>query len=1120
MPGRLCAPRSRSTPKPGNKPSGRRVRPSRLLEPLEARVLQSADVLTYHNDNARTGANLQETELTPTDVNAAQFGKLFSYPVDGQIYSQPLLVSNLTIPGQGPRNVVFVATEHDSVYAFDADSNAGPNGGMIWHNSFVDPQAGVTTVPTADTGSTVIEPEIGITGTPVIDRSTDTLYVVAETKEIVGGATHYVQRLHALDLVSGAEKLGGPVTIADTIYDGANFTYVSGSAVSGTGDGTDSSGLIYFNALREFQRSGLLLLNGVVYIAWASNGDVAPYHGWVIGYDAKTLSTSAVFCDSPDGSDGGIWMSGGAPAADSEGNIFFMTGNGTFDANAGGNDYGDSFVELSTANHGLAPVDFFAPYNQDVLASQDLDLGAGGVMLLPDQSGGTPQELIGGSKTGILYLLNRNDLGGFNAAGDQVLQEVGQFTSVFDTPAYFNGWVYVHNITDVIRAFQLTDGILSGPVSSGPDKYSYPGDSPSISADGSANAIVWDVDYNAFGGMAVLHAYDATDLSRELYNSSQAGMRDQLDAGTRFAVPTVGDGHVFVGTSDSLAVFGFIQPAAPTGLTASLGPGATIDLTWTSNSDDASEFKIERSADGTNFTVSGAIPAVPQGNTASYVDTFPDGGGMTLAYQVVAVNGSGGTASPPSNLASVSIPAPAVDFTDNYLSDSMANYTETPQTSAPAFQDHWAIANGALTYSVVATSGDNTSLFLLNGAVASTSGLSQFTTTGDLISPQNVSAGLVVSGDPTDGGFVVEESDDGSLAGHLVLLRETGSQLAGDDSQAIVLADLGAVGAHAADTFHIAATVDRTQANPLITISVADLTDPSFILPAQTVSDSPDPRDYGGAQVGWRARSAVVAAAFRADNLGLSNQTGRPPPLDTITGTTGDDLITLSRDTDGIDIDWTIGDQSGSLSALSPNGLTIDGEAGTETVIFDNSLGSALPRLLKLNGQFVIQGMPGVGPNQEIDIESSTVQIDYDGPSPLAAIQTLLKGGAIFSSTLAANANMAIADLDSADPLNTGQSPDSIVLRPAVMGNASLGGLVDFVDLVNLVRNFNKTDTDWTMGDFDYDGKVDFSDLVLLARHYGQSFSMTTTATQNLTPEVSGELAKGRRRLSVRLSGG
>lgn len=1118
MPGKLRAPKPHWAHESQLKRAGARVPPWRLLEPLEPRMLLSADVLTYHNDDGRTGANLQETELTPSDVNAAQFGKLFSYPLDGQTYAQPLLVSNLTIPGQGVQNVVFAATEHDSVYAFDTDSNAGPDGGLIWHDSFINPQAAVTTVPSADTGASVIQLEIGITGTPVIDRSTNTLYVVAETKEIIDGAAHYVQRLHALDLVSGAEKFGGPVTIADTIYDGTNFSFVSGPSVPGTGDGSDSSGMLYFNALRELQRSGLLLLNGVVYIAWASNGDVAPYHGWVIGYDAQTLTTASMFCDTPDGSDGGIWMSGGAPAADADGNIYLMTGNGTFDADAGGNDYGDSFVKLSTSHGKLTPVDFFAPFNQSVLASQDLDLGAGGVMLPPDQSGPISQEVIGGSKTGILYVLDRTRLGGFNAASDQVVQEVGQYTSVFDTPAYFNGWVYVHNINDVIRAYQLTDGLLSGPVSSGPDKYSYPGDSPSISADGSDNAIAWDVDYNAFGGTAVLHACDATDLSRELYNSSQAGTRDQLDAGTRFAVPTVGDGHVFVGTSDSLAVFGLFQPAAPTGLTASLGPGATIDLSWTSNSDSASSFEVERSTDGTNFTLVGAVPPVPQGNTVSYVDTYPDAGGLTLAYQIIAVNGGAGTASAPSNLASVSVPAPAINFIDNYLSDSGPNYTETAQGAAPAFQDHWTVANGALTYSVVAINGGNTSLLLLSPSVVSTAGLSQFTTSGDLISPQDISAGLVISGDSINGGFVVQESNTGRLPGHLVLMRETGAQLAGDDTQAVVLLDFGQIGTHAADTFHIAATVDRTQTRPLITVSVADLTDPSFVIPAQTVSDSLDVRDFGGTQIGWRARSGDVTATFGADNLGLSNQTGRPPPLDTITGTAGDDIITIWRDNDGVDIDWSIADQSGSLSVLSPNGLTINGVAGTETVVFDNSQGSALPRLLKLNGQFILQGMPDLDANQDIDIESSTVQIDYEGPSPLPAVQAWLRTGVIFSSTLAQSTNTKVADLDSADPLNSFQPADSIVLRPALVGDANLSGQVDFPDLVNLVRNFNKTDADWTMGDFDYDGKVDFSDLVLLARHYDQSLPMTTTVIQSVTPAVSPQLQKAHRRLSNRLS--
>src|SRR5579884_1450921 len=285
---------------------------ARPVERLESRLLLAATVLTYHNDNARTGLNSGETILTPADVNSTSFGKLFSYHLDGQMYAQPLYVPNLAIPGKGTHDVVFAATEHDSVYAFDADTN-GPGGGLLWQASFINPTAGVTTMPTADVGSSGVSPEIGITSTPVIDPATNTLYVVAMTKEVSGTTVSYHQRLHALDITTGDEKFGGPVDIQ--------------ASVPGTGDSA-VNGVVSFDPKRHLQRAALLLDHGYVYIAWASHFDQRPYHGWLMAYNATTLRQAAVFNVTPNGNEGGLWFGGGGPSADADGNVFISTGNG------------------------------------------------------------------------------------------------------------------------------------------------------------------------------------------------------------------------------------------------------------------------------------------------------------------------------------------------------------------------------------------------------------------------------------------------------------------------------------------------------------------------------------------------------------------------------------------------------------------------------------------------------------------------------------------------------------------------------------------------------------------------------------------------------------------------
>lgn len=582
----------------------------------------AVDVLTWHGDNARDGLNDHEIILKPANVNQATFGKIFSLPVDGQLYAQPLYVSNLAMPAIGVHNVVFAATEHDSVYAFDADTP----GGALWHVSLIPP--GATTVPQLDTGVSDIVPEVGITGTPVIDAQTKTLYVVSRTKE----TGTYVQRLHALDLLTGAEKFGGPVVI---------------SAPS-------------FFPLKQNQRPGLALVDGAVYIAWASHGDVDPYRGFVIAYDAQSLQQLAVWNATADGEKGGIWMSGAAPAIDDDGNLYLMTGNGTFNANTGGTSYGQSAVKLKLhrlpgGGHSLDVVDYFTPFNYAQLEMGDVDLGSGGLMLLPDQPGAHPHELIGGGKQGRIYLMDRDNMGHWTANSDNIVQTLdSQVSPIYSTPAYFNGSIYYQGTADNLKRFQLSNGQLSSTWSDlGPTRLEFPGPSPVISANGAADGIVW---IYQFGGTAVLHAYNVSNGLTELYNSSQAGPRDQFGAGVKFAVPTVANGKVYVGGSNALTVFGNINipptiPNPPSNLSAQAVDPTHVTLSWQDNSGNEIGFVVERSTDGVNFSTIGAANA----NVTVFTDVSA-AGSTAYSYRVRAISNAGQSA--PSNIAAATTPAP------------------------------------------------------------------------------------------------------------------------------------------------------------------------------------------------------------------------------------------------------------------------------------------------------------------------------------------------------------------------------------------------------------------------------------------------------------------------------
>jgi len=529
-------------------------------------------VVTQHNDIARTGQNRNETILTPANVNTNSFGKLFSYSIDGRAYAQPLYVPGVTM-GAGTvqagtrHNVVFVATEHDSVYAFDADDNGGSNASPLWKASLLDTAhgatSGATTVPNGDVSTGDITPEIGITGTPVIDTTTNTLYVVSKTKE----SGNYVQRLHALDITTGAEKSGSPVPIA--------------AQVSGSGTGS-SGGILKFDSKWENNRPGLLLLNGVVYIGFAAHGDNGPWHGWILAYNAATLQQTGAFCTTSSGSGSGIWMSGAGLAADTlnSGRLFVATGNGAFNATTppynNSMSYGDDFIRLNANNGAMSVSDHFTPFNQANLSNSDSDVASGGVLLLPDQSaGGHTHLLVQAGKEGRIYLVDRDNMGGYNSSSDNIVQEVpSTIAGLWSMPAYWNGNLYFWGNGDNLTQIPLTNGRLGGIIASSPEASGFPGATPSISSNGNTNGIVWDVLTSAYGssGAAVLLAHNASNVSSSLYSSNQNLSRDNPGQATKFVVPTVTNGKVYVGTANFLSVYGLLA-AAPPAATPVLNPG-------------------------------------------------------------------------------------------------------------------------------------------------------------------------------------------------------------------------------------------------------------------------------------------------------------------------------------------------------------------------------------------------------------------------------------------------------------------------------------------------------------------------------------------------------------------
>ncbi len=530
-----------------------------LLAPW--RCSGQASVLTHHNDVARTGQNLNEIILNTSNVNVATFGKLFSQKVDGSIVGQPLYMPGVQFPNGTTHNVVYVATQHDSVFAFDADNPLGTNASPLWTVNY--PKSIPDDAANFGCG-TPSYTEIGIMGTPVIDPTTNTLYLVSKT--LVSGGYYF--NLHALDITSGAEKFGGPMPISATVQ--------------------TSAGPIVFTPAIQLQRPALLLLNGTVYIGFGSNGcDAYDYHGWLLAYSASTLQQIGVYITTSEGLKGSLWGSGGGPAADDEGFVYVSTANGTFDFSAGGTDFGDSFLKLSTVQNGFAVQDYFTPYNQAILDDNDLDLGSGGLMILPDQGGTYPHELVGGGKQGTFYLVNRDDMGEYNEAQDMVLQEWPEITpSIKTVPAYWNGSVYLSGQKDFIKMFSISDGVMSTtPVQETTISFNDRGPSISISANGTSNGILWAM----LHGTPVLYAFDATNLTTELYDSTQAPkLRDRILSTSRFVVPTIANGKVYVGGLNQLYVFGILPSLAITAGNNQSGPaGATLPIPLSMQTTDA-----------------------------------------------------------------------------------------------------------------------------------------------------------------------------------------------------------------------------------------------------------------------------------------------------------------------------------------------------------------------------------------------------------------------------------------------------------------------------------------------------------------------------------------------------
>ena len=578
---------------------------------------------TWRYDTTHAGANTQETLLTPSNVTPTTFGKLFSRAVDGYVYAQPLYISGLTMGDGLVHNVLFVATQHDSIYAFDADSNGGTNAQPLWQISLLNAAygaaAGATTVPSTDLGTSDIVPEIGITGTPAINAATNTMYVVGKTKESGG----YVQRLHAINILTGAEQANSPTVIQGT--------------VPGTGQGS-SGGSLPFSSLWEMNRGALNYYNGYVYVSFGAHGDNGPWHGWVFGFNATTMAQTGLICLSPSGYGNGIWAAGAGLPIDNggtAGRMFLSTGNGTYSAYPPFNNavnYGDSIVALSLANGALTPTDAFTPFNQATLSSSDADQGSGGVLMLPDQQGANPHILIQIGKEGRILVLNRDNLGGYAPGGSSntnALQDIlGQTKGLWSAPAYWNGNVYVWGTSDYAKSFPINSGVLNTNYSSESTAYSaFPGPSFVVSSNGTQHGIAWAATTALYqsNGSEILYAFDATNLATTLWESDTNDARDDAGPANKFTVPVVTNGKVYLGAAYQVDVYGLLN-GAPIAAAPAISPnggtfGATQAVKLTSTTPSASIY----------YTLDGSVPT-----TAANLYTGPVSIGTNTVVRAIA----------------------------------------------------------------------------------------------------------------------------------------------------------------------------------------------------------------------------------------------------------------------------------------------------------------------------------------------------------------------------------------------------------------------------------------------------------------------------------------------------